>query len=55
VAQPHLPGLHGHHPKCIEHPGVRRYRREVQQAQIVAELLVTADAFIVIDAVAAAR
>ena len=24
VAQPHLPGLHGHHPKCIERPGVRR-------------------------------
>ncbi len=54
VLQPHLSGLHGYDAKCIERPGVRRYRREVQQAQIVAELLVAADAFVVVDAVAAA-
>jgi hypothetical protein len=52
--QPHLSGLHGHDAKCIEHTGVRRHRREVQQAQIAAELLVAADAFVVVDEVAAA-
>jgi hypothetical protein len=44
VAQPHLAGLHGHHVQGGESAGAGRYRGKVQQPQIAAELLASADA-----------
>src|SRR5271157_3449492 len=53
--QPHLPGLHRHHAQGGQFPRVRPYRGEVQQAQVVpVRLRGAADAFVVVDAVAAA-
>src|SRR6266566_1321292 len=54
VAQPHLCGLHRHHVQGREGAGAGRYRGEVQQAQIAAEVLVAADALVVVDGIAAA-
>ncbi len=54
VVQAHPAGLHRRHAQPDQTARVRRHRYEVQQAQVVAVLLIAVDALVVVDEIAAA-